>query len=221
MLEIIDLAGKVTHDQDVENSPERRKRENLPKEATDFLRNWLFEHLDDPFPTTEEKEFMLEKTGLTATQLNNWFINARRRYAPKMRKDAENPTEAQNGNTPLPDATENPSTSGTFVLPVVLVCPVSSPVQPYADPQATRPLAAPATKKGYGNDSNRSDDAGHTAATASSAGISQAGPSSSISAQEASVPQERFSAMYILGLVCGRELEILEREAKQMKSLHA
>jgi len=61
-----------------------RKRENLPKPATNILRTWLFNHVDHPYPTEEEKQTLIGKTGLSLSQISNWFINARRRILQPM-----------------------------------------------------------------------------------------------------------------------------------------
>lgn len=55
------------------------KRSNLPKETVEILNNWLLNHLNNPYPTQDEKNDLLIKTGLTKVQLSNWFINVRRR----------------------------------------------------------------------------------------------------------------------------------------------
>ncbi|GMM45067.1 Tos8 protein [Pichia kluyveri] len=57
----------------------KKKRANLPKESTTILLNWLHENIDHPYPNSKEKLNLMSKTGLTAQQLSNWFINARRR----------------------------------------------------------------------------------------------------------------------------------------------
>ncbi|KAF2453957.1 hypothetical protein BDY21DRAFT_115776 [Lineolata rhizophorae] len=57
----------------------RRRRGNLPKEATDILKQWFREHESNPYPTEEEKNRLVNITGLQAAQVSNWFINARRR----------------------------------------------------------------------------------------------------------------------------------------------
>ncbi|ODV58266.1 homeobox domain-containing protein ASCRUDRAFT_77973 [Ascoidea rubescens DSM 1968] len=57
----------------------KRKRKNLPKATTDVLMNWLKENLDRPYPNAREKSYLCTQTGLTPQQLDNWFINARRR----------------------------------------------------------------------------------------------------------------------------------------------
>ncbi|KAF2229996.1 hypothetical protein EV356DRAFT_536741 [Viridothelium virens] len=57
----------------------RRRRGNLPREATAMMKKWYHEHLASPYPTEEEKMHFCEKTGLSMSQVGNWFINARRR----------------------------------------------------------------------------------------------------------------------------------------------
>jgi hypothetical protein len=61
------------------NSSLRRRRGNLPKNVTTFLRNWLVQHKRHPYPTEDEKIDLARRTSLTVNQISNWFINARRR----------------------------------------------------------------------------------------------------------------------------------------------
>lgn len=56
-----------------------KKRGIFPKVATNILRAWLFQHLTHPYPSEEQKKQLAQDTGLTILQVNNWFINARRR----------------------------------------------------------------------------------------------------------------------------------------------
>lgn len=46
---------------------------------TKALRQWFFAHSDHPYPSEEDKQELVHETGLTRTQIQNWFINARRR----------------------------------------------------------------------------------------------------------------------------------------------
>ena len=43
------------------------------------LREWLHKNLTNPYPSDAEKLHLANKTGLTALQVHNWFLNARRR----------------------------------------------------------------------------------------------------------------------------------------------
>eukprot|EP00300_Choanocystis_sp_HF-7_P024288 c25709_g1_i1.p1 GENE.c25709_g1_i1~~c25709_g1_i1.p1 ORF type:complete len:379 (-),score=62.48 c25709_g1_i1:48-1055(-) len=44
-----------------------------------LLKSWLFAHRDNPYPTQSEKDELAEASGKSIRQINNWFINARRR----------------------------------------------------------------------------------------------------------------------------------------------
>ncbi|KAL1924806.1 uncharacterized protein VTP21DRAFT_4460 [Calcarisporiella thermophila] len=57
-----------------------KSRRVLPRSTTAYLRAWLWEHRDHPYPSAEEKMKFAHDTNLTLQQINNWFINARRRY---------------------------------------------------------------------------------------------------------------------------------------------
>lgn len=60
-------------------APPPRRRGKLPKPVTDLLKTWLLEHASHPYPTEDEKRSLCSMTGLTLSQVSNWFINARRR----------------------------------------------------------------------------------------------------------------------------------------------
>lgn len=76
-----DVSGSVVNKKDeaVEHEAKRKTRNNLPKETTHILLNWLNDHLNHPYPNSFEKNQLMMSTGLNHQQLLNWFINARRR----------------------------------------------------------------------------------------------------------------------------------------------
>ncbi|XP_029169688.1 homeobox protein PKNOX2-like isoform X1 [Nylanderia fulva] len=75
----------------------RQKRGVLPKHATSIMRTWLFQHLVHPYPTEDEKRQIASETNLTLLQVNNWFINARRRILQPMLDNAGADTASRAG----------------------------------------------------------------------------------------------------------------------------
>jgi len=51
----------------------------FPRAATKALKDWINAHMDNPYPTEEEKEALMQQTGLTLSQIANWMANTRRR----------------------------------------------------------------------------------------------------------------------------------------------
>lgn len=82
------VKNETTSNEDVSsNTTSISYRGNLPKHAVDILNNWLNEHFSHPYPSDSEKEHLAQITGLSLTQINNWFINARRRkWRPAVEK---------------------------------------------------------------------------------------------------------------------------------------
>lgn len=58
----------------------KRKKGKLPKDARTALLDWWNTHYRWPYPTEEEKTKLSEVTGLGQKQINNWFINQRKRH---------------------------------------------------------------------------------------------------------------------------------------------
>uniref|UniRef100_A0A8D1WM82 Meis homeobox 3 n=1 Tax=Sus scrofa TaxID=9823 RepID=A0A8D1WM82_PIG len=91
------VASPSSGGEDEELDQERRrnkKRGIFPKVATNIMRAWLFQHLSHPYPSEEQKKQLAQDTGLTILQVNNWFINARRRIVQPM-IDQSNRTAGQ------------------------------------------------------------------------------------------------------------------------------
>ncbi|KAL1545649.1 BEL1-like homeodomain protein 1 [Salvia divinorum] len=54
-----------------------RPQRGLPERSVSVLRAWLFEHFLHPYPKDSDKLMLAKQTGLTRSQVSNWFINAR------------------------------------------------------------------------------------------------------------------------------------------------
>jgi hypothetical protein len=76
-------------DEDYDEVPKRKRitktgatstRTNFSKHAIQTLKSWLFNNKNDPYPSELEKQTLSAKTSMTINQINNWFINARRRH---------------------------------------------------------------------------------------------------------------------------------------------
>jgi hypothetical protein len=64
-----------------------RPQRGLPENSVSILRAWLFEHFLHPYPKDSEKLMLSRQTGLTRSQISNWFINARVRLWKPMIED--------------------------------------------------------------------------------------------------------------------------------------
>ncbi|KAM3358671.1 homeobox protein knotted-1-like 6 [Capsicum galapagoense] len=58
----------------------KKKKGKLPKEARQMLLAWWTDHYRWPYPTEADKNSLAESTGLDPKQINNWFINQRKRH---------------------------------------------------------------------------------------------------------------------------------------------
>ena len=85
----------------------RQKKGKLPSDATDLLKFWWEKNFHWPYPAVssffppfrnavsdpfntfttqeEDKDYFCKETGLSKTQINNWFINQRKRHWHKVR----------------------------------------------------------------------------------------------------------------------------------------
>ncbi|XP_048551697.1 homeobox protein knotted-1-like 4 [Triticum urartu] len=58
----------------------KKKSGRLPREARQRLLHWWQLHQGWPYPSEPEKQALAESTGLDTRQINNWFINQRKRH---------------------------------------------------------------------------------------------------------------------------------------------
>ncbi|KAG6624473.1 uncharacterized protein LOC122299208 [Carya illinoinensis] len=54
-----------------------RPQRGLPERSVSVLRAWMFQNFLHPYPRDTEKHLLAVKSGLTRSQVSNWFINAR------------------------------------------------------------------------------------------------------------------------------------------------
>lgn len=64
--------GTECDDDDNRARRQQKKRGIFPKAATNIMRAWLFQHLNHPYPSEDQKKQLAEETGLTILQVNNW-----------------------------------------------------------------------------------------------------------------------------------------------------
>ncbi|KAL2543503.1 Homeobox protein knotted-1-like 7 [Forsythia ovata] len=57
----------------------KRRAGKLPGDTTTVLKDWWQQHSKWPYPTEDDKAKLVEQTGLQLKQINNWFINQRKR----------------------------------------------------------------------------------------------------------------------------------------------
>ncbi|KAG9153587.1 hypothetical protein Leryth_008528 [Lithospermum erythrorhizon] len=57
----------------------KRRAGKLPGDTTSVLKQWWQTHSKWPYPTEEDKARLVQETGLHLKQINNWFINQRKR----------------------------------------------------------------------------------------------------------------------------------------------
>ncbi|GMJ11116.1 KNOTTED1-like homeobox gene 3 [Hibiscus trionum] len=57
----------------------KRRAGKLPGDTTSVLKAWWQSHSKWPYPTDEDKARLVQETGLQLKQINNWFINQRKR----------------------------------------------------------------------------------------------------------------------------------------------
>lgn len=85
-----------------------RPQRGLPERAVSVLRAWLFEHFLHPYPKDSDKQMLAKQTGLTRSQVSNWFINARvRLWKPMVEEMYLEETKNQHDASIKPELPDN------------------------------------------------------------------------------------------------------------------
>lgn len=72
------------------------------KTSTRPLRLWFGGHLEHPYPTDHDKEQLISASGLSRTQVENWFSNARRRKKQSERAASAAGLQIHRQGSPMP-----------------------------------------------------------------------------------------------------------------------
>ncbi|GAQ82499.1 Homeobox protein [Klebsormidium nitens] len=67
----------------------KEPKARLPAAAIKVMRGWWAKHQDSPYPAENEKQRLAKRAGLELQQVNNWFINERKRHWTKAERRAE------------------------------------------------------------------------------------------------------------------------------------
>eukprot|EP00850_Spirogloea_muscicola_P019990 SM000204S05852 [mRNA] locus=s204:234037:236596:+ [translate_table: standard] len=73
----------------------KRRAGKLPGDTTQVLKAWWNSHAKWPYPTEDEKTILVQQTGLELKQINNWFINQRKRNWHNSSSKSEAKTSAK------------------------------------------------------------------------------------------------------------------------------
>lgn len=99
----------------------KKKKGKLPRDARQKLLHWWQLHYRWPYPSELEKAALAESTGLDGKQINNWFINQRKRHwkptPPAMEYRTSQPTYGASSSSSAAFRTEGHYFAGGSAYP--------------------------------------------------------------------------------------------------------
>lgn len=99
-------------------SDERQGRRStgtrFSREALKVLKSWVEQHSDYPYPSEDEKDTLAALTGLSNSQVSNWFANTRRRNKRRSIRAASPSTRSPTTGSMSPAITIPPSKRGVI-----------------------------------------------------------------------------------------------------------
>lgn len=102
----------VAAPEDAEARDKKNSSTRLARNAVRILKTWLLEHRQYPYPNEQEKEELMDRTGLKKTQVSNWLANARRRS--KIRS----PSASSQGGVDIPGQDSGQESDTSLMTPM-------------------------------------------------------------------------------------------------------
>ncbi|PKA60422.1 Homeobox protein BEL1 like [Apostasia shenzhenica] len=93
-----------------------RPQRGLPERSVSILRAWLFEHFLHPYPSDVDKHILARQTGLSRSQVSNWFINARVRLWKPMIEEMYVEETKEHEEDEEVDRNPNPNPNSSFSI---------------------------------------------------------------------------------------------------------
>ncbi|XP_074286929.1 homeobox protein ATH1 isoform X2 [Silene latifolia] len=86
-----------------------RPQRGLPEKSVSVLRAWMFDNFLHPYPKDAEKHLLAIKSGLSRSQVSNWFINARVRLWKPLVEEMCSELSRRNGNRQVEEGSNDRS----------------------------------------------------------------------------------------------------------------
>ncbi|KAJ4965253.1 hypothetical protein NE237_017102 [Protea cynaroides] len=147
-----------------------RPQRGLPESSVSILRAWLFEHFLHPYPKDSDKIMLARQTGLTRSQVSNWFINARvRLWKPMVEEmykeeigDTEMDSNSSSENAPKAVKEDNKDNGEDFQQTLKSALNDKCQPEPFPDSKSNLVsdvvMAGPAAEVVFQDDTDKGDD---------------------------------------------------------------